>query len=68
MQSIKCSLDKRRQDKVNLDRSENDQKWQGGRGDAEARWASRGGSSDEMNAREGGRGVRRVRTVGVNEG
>ena len=30
---------------------------------AEAWWASRGGSSDERNAREGGRGGRGVRRV-----
>ena len=38
---------------------------------AKTLWASRGGSSDERNARvggRGGRGVRRVRRVGVGEG
>ena len=42
-------------------------------GECEARWTSRGGSSDERNGREGGRGGRGVRRVrregaGMNEG
>ena len=39
----------------------------GGRVRAEAWWASRGGSSDERNAREGGRGGRGVRREGGRE-
>ena len=71
-----CSLDEGKEDKVNLNCSNNDQQWRagwwwgGGGGHAEAWWASRGGSSDARNAREGGRGRRRVRMegAGMNEG
>ena len=71
-----CSLDEEKEDKVNLNCSENDQQCRGGRGGgvrAEACWTSRGGSSDGRNAREGGRGGRGVRRVrregaGMNEG
>ena len=61
-----CSLDKGKEDKVNLKCSDNDQQWRVGGGvgvRAEAWWASRGGSSDERQAREGGRGGREVRSV-----
>ena len=72
-----------KEDKVNLNCSENDQQWRAewgsGRGGggggvrAEAWWASRGGSSGGRNAREGGRGGRGARRVrregaGMNEG
>ena len=56
----KCSLDEGRKDTVNLNCSENDQQWQGEGfgGRMEAWWASRGGSSDERNSREGREGAR----------
>ena len=63
-----CSLDEGREDKVTLNCSENDdQQWLGGKGGvhAEARWASRGGSSDKRNAREGGKRGRGVRREGA---
>ena len=59
-----CSLDKGKENTVNLNCSENNQQWQGVGGvRAEAWWASRGGSSDGRTVREGGRGGRGVRRV-----
>ena len=58
---LKCILDKWREDKVNLNSNENDQQWYEGWDGVcvEVWWASKGGSSDKRNAREGDRGVRR---------